>query len=494
MNSPGRRLPPAAAVLVLLFGSAFALLQPLLYGPDEAAHYFRSFQISQGVLTPQTTGTSGGVQMYGGQVPKAAITLASNGTGRQWSAPKRTAVHQPNAARDAAQSAPAVGPLAQAAFPNSAAYAPPSYAPAVVGQWVGQALHLDLGRTMLAMRLAGVLTYAGAVALVLWVLRHWRVRWLALPVLLLPTAVFQASCITADTMTSAVCLVLCALVVRAAFLRAPLTTAQTWLLVACAVLAPVIKPTYAVLVLLLLVVPPAALTWRRAAIDPAAPVEPGWRGRTPGVVALGATGLVAAALTLLWLRLSSGTTAAMGIVRGPGQEHLVRPDDQLRLLLEQPGRTALVALRTLTDPMERIVPEYFSQTGYQVQGSILAVPLLLGALALGIGVAERWARSVPRAVVSWAALIGSAVAVVAALALSFTPVGTWYVSGIQGRYFVPLGLLGAVLVAGLVPFRLGDDDAPRVGRWVLGLVLAALLLTVTKYGLLMWTDAATQLS
>lgn len=509
-----RRPGLVAALIILVTGVWFAVAQPPVWGADEPAHLYRAWQVSSGGMLPLKTGEHDGLPEYGGSIPTGLVDLAESGTTRQWSKPGRSPVAGDWAARQALMRAP-VGPATtQIGFVNSAAYAPVSYAPAVVGLWLARALHLDAGGTVYAARLAGVVAAALAAWLALSLLRETGWELVGFVVACLPSAIFQAGSISADTMTNATALVLGAAFLRLALSDAPPTWLATWALAVSTVLAAVVKPTYAVLALLLLAVPADRLRWRRpgASDAPLAPV----RAR----IGLWVTLLVALATAAAWLRVAADTTRGMGVVRGAAEEHLVRPGDQQSYLLHHLTAVPGLVYRTLADYAPKYLREVFVQTGYQVEGSGLAMVLVLMALAVAWFAAPRPVAS--RRVVAWSAtvLLGATAAVFLALYLSFTPVGLWVISGVQGRYFLPLLLLSLAVLRPLVPLRLAADArlgetsaqgepstpgqasahhesgdqasimAARAGRVVLVLVVGAALLAIAKFTLLMWVSVS----
>jgi len=488
-----RALPLLVALVISIAGSCFAVAQPQVWGADEAAHLFRAYQVSTGGWAPQRLEERGPIPRYGGQVPASFVRLADSGTARQWSKPQRGPVMGNPDARRPLLDAPVGTQTTEAEFVNTAAYAPTSYAPAVVGLWTSRLAGLDVGGTILVTRLLGVLTAAVAGALAVWLLRGTGWEYLAAVVACLPSVIFQAATVSADTMTNAVTLVLAASFVRLTLTDSPPSRAATWALALSVLLVGVAKPTYVPMALLLLVVPASRLAWGRSAI-----------GRGPSrAVGAGVVG-TSLAVSLGWLSLAAGTTAGMGVVWDPRDPTAVRPDDQRAFVLGHLPEMVRIAYRTLADSTPKYLRELFVQTGYQVEGSGGAMILVLMALALAWFLAPRPVVSRARLLIVALVVAASGALIFGALYLSFTPVGLWVVAGVQGRYFYPLLLPGLLVARAVLPLRLVEDQESRIDGsrsweravrrppastgavgWVVGLTGAAALLAVMKYALLM---------
>ena len=528
---PRRRRVDRAALLlgllVLVVGSLFAVAVPKMWGPDEPQHFYRAYQVAHGGFLPLKVTDVNGAPVYGGQMPSSVVAIQALVPHRLARDPQRAPLFTQPEAHARAEALPLdTGRTVTKWFTNTAAYAPPTYLPAAGALLVVEAAHGTIGQAILAMRLAGVLTYAALVTLAALVLRRHRLKWLVVVVAALPSAIFQASVISADTVTNGVCILFLAVVAKGVFLRRPLMAWETWTLLATAVVLPLLKPTYVTLLPLLFLVPPAALALTRrrdpdrdgtdtargleihrggpksgdpgpvdagsgdpatttghpgataqagAGTAEAAPAA-GARGRrVVAVVAAVVTTVVSLALTALWAGLSSGTGNGMGLVRGRGQENSVRPGDQVQYLLGHPGQLARILVRTAADYGWRLIEELFSQTGYNVQGSALAAVLSVVALLLATGLVGRLRPGRLRLAVSTVVLVAAVGAVFGALYVAFDPVGLFEIQGVQGRYFVPLALLAALVALAYVPLRL-DVSVPGTRRRVVATIAVAVTL------------------
>ncbi|MFC8501847.1 DUF2142 domain-containing protein [Pedococcus sp. NPDC057267] len=475
------------AALSLLFGTFFAIAVPVGWGPDEAAQFDRAYQVASGHFAPVRLPDVDGSRVYGGAVPSSAVALNSfaGPPGRAPAGGRPLFVS--SAARDAALARPVNAEPVVTWFPNTAAYSPVPYVPAAVGVRLARLLDLDIGTAWRVMRLAQVLAYTLVVSLGMLALRAFRLRWPAMALALLPTALYQTGVVSADALTNAVAFTFVALVTKAAVLlpRDEGRTLSRWEAAAmygAAVALPLMKPTYVILSLLLLVVP-----------RPAGPSPARSRGARllrawPAAGAL----LLAVGGLLWWSSLSAGTADAMGWLRGPAQRHLVQPAEQLSYVLGHPLALPGIAVRTLAINDWIYLTSFLGQMGYGLSTNV--VTSVAGAtctvVALGVGLAHAGVGRAGRVRLTAMALVwlASVLAIFGTLYLAFTPLRASFVTGVQGRYFVPLGLLGVSVAAQLVRRRspVAPTTARRLQRTIPLLCLAALVLAALKYVAVMY--------
>lgn len=483
-HRPGLRPRGVVALfagLSLLFGAVFAAMVPSAWGPDESSHFKRAYQVSQGGFAPERLPDDGPYPVYGGSVPAAAAQLMAEHGG-----PPRTKERNsdplfvPSPEREQALAAPLGGEHVQTSFANTAAYSPVPYLPAALGARIGAAADLGVGTTWALMRALQVLSYTAVVAVGLWALRHTRFLWVGFCVALVPTALYQSAVISADSVTNAVVFTFVALVLRATVLNRaeePLTRFELAAVLGGAAVLPLMKPTYVILSLLLLAVPLRRYPLPRRA-----------DGR-PVAAALVLSGCLL--LTLLgfavWMSLAAGTTEAMGILRGPEERHTVRPDDQLAFVLSEPVAVLGVAARTVLTLDWQYAAGVVGQMGYGPGGNINGpfVGAVCWLVAVGAAFLHGPRGRAPRRVVAWfaAVLLLNVAAIFGTLYLSFAPVQSGIVNGVQGRYFVPLALLLLGTLVPLVGPRLpaGPQTLRRVDTAVLVLVPLSAVLAVAGY-------------
>jgi uncharacterized membrane protein len=452
----------------LLFGTVFAIVTPPLWGPDEFTHVSRAYAVAHGRFLPQRVAFPPGAVNYGGLVPSTVDALTTHATrnyGNPPQSPAPAVVAPEEYRRLAAQ--PLRAPLAEIGFANTSAYSPVSYLPAVLVLRTVELADGTVGTALTLMRLVDLVTYTALVWLALRSCRDQRFKWVIFVAALLPMSVFQASMITADAMTNGLAILFGALFARAVFFGRDLSRSQTAMLAGSAILLPLAKPTYVILALLLPLVPANRLTMRR------------W-----GRPAASAAGLLAFGA---WTTVSAETSAAMGLMR-PGE--VVDPAQQTEFILSDIPRFALIVARTFAYLDNTYFIQFFGALGQTfVPVPALTVVACIVAGVLAFGMAEHPHLSRPRLIAAAAVVLLSAAAIFGTLYLEFSPVGRYQIEGVQGRYFLPLVVVGVAVALRLVPIRL-HLPTPRAARStaaaVVALMAVGLALSAAKYYYVMW--------
>lgn len=473
------------AGLSVLFGAVFALMVPVAWGPDEGAHFHRAFQVSEGGLAPERLPDDGPYPVYGGEAPASATRFIGGFGGPPGSTEHRSdPLFVPSEARRQALAEPLNGETVTAWFPNTAAYSPVPYLPAALGARLAAAADLGVGAAWTLMRMLQVLSYTAVAAVGLWSLRRTRFFWVGFCVALLPTALYQSAVISADSVTDAVVFTFTALVLRATVLDRspePVSRAELAVLLVGATALPLMKPTYVILSLLLLAVPLRKYPLPRLAGG----------GPVPAALLLGGCLVLTFGAFAWWMSLASGTAEAMGLLRGAAERHTVRPGDQLAFVLGEPSAVLGVAARTILTLDWVYAASFVSQMGYglgeNVNGPFIGAVCWLVAAGAAFFHGPRGVAS--RRLTAWFAgvLLLNVAAIFGTLYLSFAPVESGIVNGVQGRYFVPLALL---LLGTLVPLvRARFTAAPaalrRVDTMILVLVPLSAVLAVAGYATVM---------
>ncbi|MGH3631237.1 MAG: DUF2142 domain-containing protein [Sciscionella sp.] len=467
------RCGAAFVLLSLLFGLIFVFITPPLWGFDESAHFGRVYQIDHGQILPKRIPDTRGIA-YGGEVPINANALVNYATADYHKPPRPPAPRVTNPGEyQRLQSQPLASPLVDQWFTNTAAYSPVPYVPAVVGLRIAEISHGSVGFAVRSMRICSLLAYTLIVWLALRALREHRFKWVVFAAALLPLAVFQAATITADTMTNALAILFSALFVKATFLRDSLSRGQTALLFAAAVLLPVTKPAYLILALLLPVVPSAQLAIRRGSR-----------------IVQGCVTVLSVAAFGVWTFLSAGTSSGMGLMRPKPQWHSVVASEQLHYVLTHIPHFLRICLQTILYQGNRYFDQFFGELGFSyIKIPAIAVICCIVAGIIAFGMCGRPHASHPRLIVVIAALVLSIVGIFGALYLEFSPVGYYFIDGVQGRYFLPLILVTAAILLQLIPLRLhvGKGRVAMNSRAAIVLLLGfALATSVVKYDYLIW--------
>lgn len=445
---PAARLVRAYLFVGAVLYLAFALLTPPFQTPDEHQHLFRAYQLASFELIGERRG-----QESGGELPESLSRAALPELGTLAPHVDR-AIPETTFAQRIARATPldASGPRRFTNFLGSVSYAPVGYVPQIVAIWTGGALGFSvenivrLGRVFNALVCLGL--FAGA-------LRCLPVGRLALLFLaLLPMTASCAGAFGQDGMVIGAGAWLAALGVRIALLRSwsGRELALAALLTACVTLA---KMVYLPLVLLPVVAGSGVVR------------EPRWY-LPPVLIALPVLALLG-----WWLALNSGLYVAMK----PG---MPAPGEQVAYLLGHPLAFPKALAVTYLVRGGAVLDTLFT-FGWLNVGPVVAAQWL-SAIALGIVLwqGDGEAGALTRAWRYWAALLVLAMiaAMTLALYIAATSAGSLLVSGIQGRYFLPLAL--PALVA-LLRHRRADE---RLARWavfvLMGMANLASLLTIAR--------------
>jgi uncharacterized membrane protein len=465
----------AFVVLSLFFGTVFAFITPPFWGHDEISHFGRAFQIDHGQVLPMPVPDARGVA-YGGQIPQTAKALTDYAfanyhekTPRPLSRVSGVDARKYEQLRGQSLSAP----LANQWFTNTAAYSPVAYVPSVLGLRLAESTGNTVGLAVDLMRIFDLLAYTAVIWFAISALRTSRFKWVVFVAALIPIAVFQAGNITADTLTNGLAILFSALFVKAAFLRQRLSGWQTFLLLASAVLLPLTKPTYLVLTFLLPFAPPARLALGRA-------------GRA---VAIGATALGSAGF-LAWNSVAAKTGQGMGLMRKPTQWYSVDPSEQVHYVLNHFSRFLQYCWQTFVYQDNKYFQEFFGMMGFSGVGvPALAIVCCMAAGAIAFGMGERMLASRVGLIATIVLFVCSVLAIFGALYLEYSPVGYYMIDGVQGRYFIPLVVIGAAVLLQLVPLRL-RLATPRAARGsamaVVALMTVALSVTTLKFNYNIW--------
>lgn len=362
---------------------------------------------------------------------------------------------------------------------NTVLYPPLLYLPAALGVRAGQIAQLGPAAAIKLGRLFNAIFYVsiGSTALAI----ATRGRLAILTLLLTPMSLFLASCISLDGPIIAL-----AALASAALGRPPESARAPvlhWTGIICLSLIAIAKPPY---------IPLAGLVWL------AARRLPTWQWRD--ALALGVT----IALPVLWAGLA-GHEASVPFGRDayrPGPLwsgaadaifHTTDPAAQATVLLADP-------LRVLTVPMHTFIAEFGLMCRevvgvlswrdvplpawlYTVWFGVILAMVALDAVMPGGGSQKgrSWRTAFGAQMVLWACLVGSMLSIYLALYVTWTAVGSALVSGVQGRYliplllFVPLALPWRPLAEGrlhklamLVPLALAAIDCVVLPSVILG--------------------------
>lgn len=424
-------------VIGAVFIGLFIGLTPPGYGLDEQAHVYRTYQLSQGVLFPSFDSVS---RTYVAKVPRSLYDLEQQGWFDSNTVPREVPFFHRRDVPDRDAYRRLEGLPLDAGDPQATDVTqtlpnfPVVYLPAAGAIALVRAFGADTGTVALAAKIGAALMYLAMAFVAVWFARRLRLRWLVFVAALLPAALFQASVISADTFCNGAALILMSMVLTMLMERAPVGRATLVGLVAASVGVMLSKPTYAVLVLLVLLLPVDVFGSRRTAM---------WFK----------IGLLAGAAVLVGLTLfiaSKGTVAVS--TQRPDLAATINAVEQLKGLLVNPIHGVTMVGTTVLTYGESWVQGVVGLFGYNT----IAVPypfvvVTVLTLAAAAFYAERLRRGPAWSVLVAGLLVG--LAIIVWMYLTFNPVGAESAAGVQGRYFVPCVVAVGAGAAGVLPIR-----------------------------------------
>jgi len=444
----------------LVVALSLAILTPPFQVPDEVPHFLRAYEISELRLWSVTQHPG---SRAGAELPVALRAFIDQFVNP--AAPPPLLLLIPHRMTDVAAllaHAPPLDPANRAfiEIPTQAFYSPLPYVPQALAMAIGRAAG---GSAILLFYLARLANAIVAVSLVVGAVRLMPVaRGACLFALLLPMALFLYGSVSPDAVTIGAASMFTAAALRCRT-GGPRWRRDCLIALAAGPVMCAVKPFYAPLLAISL---PALLRRDR-----------GWAAAAAQLL-IPAVGV---GLTVAWL----ASTASIVHLEPPGED----VGRQLDYMIAHPFAFGFVVLRTF---------EYYPAFHYHsLVGMLgpLTIPLPAwvywlapaGWLCCLFADQERTGASA-----GWLAawdgllLVGCCAMIVAALYVTYAPVGHFMADGVQGRYFLPLLPLLAAVLSGLMP-ALSSRAAIWAGASGFAILAACVAVTLTTvvdtYGL-----------
>ncbi len=415
------------------FGLLFLFLTPPFQTPDEDLHFFRAYEITQGgiieikqqdkigdflpVSISQTTKAFEPVRFHAEvKVKPQEITGLLN---LPLDRDNKTFIE----------------------FPSTALYPPTAYLPQIVGIGLGKIFNLSPLVLMYLGRLASLLAW---LFLIYYALKIIPVgKWLMFLLALLPMGLFQAASLSADVLTNGLAFLGIALFLRFALTSETLNSKKLFLLLTVGLLLSLSKPAYALVPLVFLFIPLKNFANKK----------------TYHIFSAWLIGLIVLT-NLAWFygagNLSVPTKAQTS------------PAAQLEYISAAPLEYAKTILRTIPESSGFYLHTFIGWLGW------LDTPLPLwiiysyyAALLLALGLDNNQEPHLPAKIKLGLLFIAlsTIVIILTSMYLIWSPVGGRLITGVQGRYFIPIAPLL------LLPFLYNR-------RWIKPIIIPAYSLVV----------------
>ena len=432
--------------LALVFGLLFALITAPFQAPDEHEHYFRAFQISEAMFIAQRSGDS-----VGGLLPKSLAEATKVSEGIAGKTDKRQDLER---LRMFAGFRYDAGQRMFIEFPNTALNFPTLYFPQAMGIAMGRALGLSSLTFAYLARLCNLLAWLGIVMLAIKIIPVFK--WVTVLLALTPMSLFLASSLSADAMTNAVSILFVATVARVALDNEyRLSRGTVLFLLVLSVLVTLSKSVYITIVLLIFLIPVNKFGGRFAQL---------------GFVMVCLSANIG--VTWLWARTVQGLFVAMSPSENP------MPAEQISFLLSNPDEFLLAIGNTISTYYVALARQLIGVLGWLDIRLNPWVYALSYCLLLGFSLLDSRSDVVigrRSKLIIFAALFAGVLLIFTALYVKWNSVGNDIVTGMQGRYFIPLSILWWFLFYNVGP------AAKKVAPRALGVIACLFCFLVLSY-------------
>jgi uncharacterized membrane protein len=402
-----------------------AINVPPFQNPDEMQHFQRVAQIAHGELIAfrfSTLNAAGEEQVTAGGHVDSALLAAYE--------PFQKIPFHTDARVMRAYWSPGIrwsGTQALQRFPNTAMYPPFFYLPSALGVRLGEIAGLTVLQTLTLSRLLTGLcaVVVGAVAIAL---AGAGALWLFV-ILTLPISLSLIASVSQDSLLLTCSALTGALLIRAMRIPDKVGTKELVGLAIVLSLVAVARPPYAAMALLLVVLTKASVQSRFLAIAAIVTCAAVWSG-------------IVAAKSLTNYGAFMGTD----------------PAAQIEALKNNPLIIIPITFRTVITHGHEYIVEFVGQLGWldvtlpPIYHVVARVMLVVGLVATILGLGGVPVTLIRRLLIA-AVLLLSVAGVFLLTYLTFNVPGNPTVDGVQGRYFLPLALVGVILLSGLANSR-----------------------------------------
>lgn len=453
---------------VLVFGGVSVVLIPPFWGLDETQHFNRAFQVSELKLVPVKTSSA-----YGGTIPRSVIESQNEWRRDLINNSQEPILERKDVDNNREQRELLNQPLNteknEIDFAGSATYNPISYIAPASSIVTARVLNLNVNQTLILARLVSLLVYTSVVFFALTLLRPYKSKWLVVIVALLPVSIFEAATVNADSLLYAVSLLLFGSIVAVLNSKSKSTLAKKAMIVS-ALLIPLLKINYIFLSFVTTIMPKevAKKADFRVRLK---------RWIIPIIVIL---------LSLLWLWLARGVASNVGSSLR-GMNETISISGQMSAIIHNP----ILPIKALIATIIKYGDMYFYGLTGRLAWNWMPIPMAVVFLAyLMILIAVIFAKEefakhkMTYRKSLWLSLFGIA-GILATFYLTYSPVGSTLIEGLQGRYFIPfIPFIGAA-ISPFIPVSLkiskNKEAVLFFGSSIVALIVSTLFYFVGTY-------------
>ena len=445
---------PAKFFLVfsVFFGALLVFITPPMQVPDEQSHFFQAYAVSDLHFVPKKF-EKNGATYYGAELPSSVYMAVNEFLGNVPGNPGinfnidlyKTYIDQPL-------------DVSVKQYVGGTTYSPIVYIPQAIGITIGKIFN----SSPLVMIWLGRLTN-----LVAWVLILYFAikilpfaKWAMVVLALNPMTVFLSASLSADVVTVALAFLFFSLIASEFAKKEQVSKKRLLLILATLSLIVLTKPTNILFALLLFAIP-----WRNF--------------KTKRNFVLFCLGAVMAALTvgLLWYSATSEINQVTAQLQRPGMG--ISPSEQLDGIINNPlhyAKTILLNYVIIPPgyPGDAVLRTFFGVFGW-LDTEIPLWTIIMYTIGLFLALIFQFGRglflSAYQKSILAATFILLFVGNITALYLYYTPVGSSFISGVQGRYFI----VGSILLLGIFTARKKILD---ISEKLLAVILGSTMLIV----------------
>jgi uncharacterized membrane protein len=395
-------------ILALTAGLAMVFVNAPFQSPDEGAHFWRAYHVSQGDWTSSRKGDA-----VGGEIPKSVAVITR--TYDYLLGHPEMRVDRDAFGADFNRPFEAENIIFKDFF-TQALYAPTVYLPQAVGIAFGRLCGLSALKMMYAGRISALVCWIAIVFAAIKIVPIYK--WVFVLIALIPRSLSLAASLSADGPTNAMALLLTAVMLREIFGKeAGLKIMDAFLILLLSVLLSMAKQVYLPLVGLVVLIPAGKFN--------------GWRNKS---IFCGTVIGAAVLITGLW---------SMTI------RDFYRPwigadaPKQMALILARPWIFPVIAINSFLEDWRAMFFSFIGVLGFLdvwlPKWIYRSYPFILLGMALfgaGCGKPIRWFQR------GWILMliIGSFLLIELSMYLVWTKPGADLVNGVHGRYFIPLAI------------------------------------------------------
>lgn len=434
-------------LIALIFGMAWLIIMPPFQSPDEGAHFLRAYGISQGSFMCINEGKSNA-----GSLLPANIEEFMNSFQVERIAAKHDQKYNINYTINSLKLSPS-NEKQFVGYMNSCVYSPVSYFPQAMGFLLGNLVNAPFTIIFYLGRIFNLLTFIFLGYFIIKMLP--KLKLVALLLLLMPMTLHQGSSLSPDVITITLCFFFVAYVLRIQYQPEQYITKNNILiLTVLACIIGLLKITYFPISLVTLTIPFNKFKSKKYAIY------------INSLVILGSV-----ICAVIWLVF----TTFINII------FPVNPSDQIHIILNNPlSFIKLMLQSSLVN--DGLFIQFFGNFGWLDTPSPLVLVIFYFAILFFVTIDEAMKnrdinkQKLIEGLISLFTFITCTILIQLSLYLNWPQTTPGTVSGVQGRYFIPISFIFFYSVYLLAPFLIKKKMA-------IFIVLISIVLLVSTYNI-----------